>query len=295
MGPYDARQFRKTGIFPLHTIEELTARSSKYLSSAKFVKLLEHLHIIAPIRGKSGEVKNYFMPCVLSHAAHKGSIREGGSIKIPPLFITFRCGYCPKGVLSALIVHLMLKYNNGRAKITWQLNEDKLSRDQVCFNVGQALHTVSITTHCTHLEVLVQYETQVSADLLWTSLECNSIQQCIDEGIVAVSKTLHYSCDSAFRYSFYCTHSSYTKPHDHLAVCYHNDPIAMVCSKSRKPCDLPKNCHVWFGHPVSTPWLLLNGKNTHTNDVSVRDLYTFRIFVYIVIVDARWHEHWRWW
>ena len=177
VGPYDARQFRETGIFPLHTIEEITARSSEHLSSAKFVKLLEHLHIIAPIRGKSGEVKNYFMPCVLSHAAHKGSIREGGSIKIPPLFITFRCGYCPKGVFSALIVHLMSKYNNGRAKITWQLNEDKLSRDQVCFNVGRALHTVSITTHCTHLEVLVQSETQVSADLLRTSphKECNSI------------------------------------------------------------------------------------------------------------------------
>ena len=254
VGAYDCEQFRKAGMFSLQTIEDLTARSREYLSRAKLVKLLEHLHIIAPIRGKSGEVEEYFMPCVLSHAAPKARIQKEVSSKVPPLFITFRCGYCPKGVFSALIVHLMSKHNNGGAKIIWRLNEDEVSRDRVTFNVGQALHTVSITTHCTHLEVLVQSETQVSSDLLQTSphKECNSIRQCIDEGIVAVSQTLHYSCDSAFHYSFYCTHSSCPKPHHHLAVCYDNDPIAMVCSKGRKPCDLPENCRVWFGHPVST-------------------------------------------
>ena len=158
----------------------------------------------------------------------------------------------------------MSKHNNGGAKITWRLNEDEVSRDRVSFNVDKALHTVSITTHCTHLEVLIQSETQASANLLQTFPHevCNSIRRCIDEGIVAVSKTLHYSCDSAFYYSFYCTHPSCTKSHDHLAVCYDNDPIAMKCSKSRKPCDLPDTCRVWFGHPVSNPWLWLGGGNT---------------------------------
>ena len=280
VGPHDAHQFTETGIFPLHTIEELTAQSSEYLSSVKLVKLLEHLHIIAPIRGKSGEVEKYFLPCVLSHASLKASSREEASSKIPPflkyfmpcvfshalptsiegkasnkippLFITFRCGYCPKGVFSALIVHLMSKHNNGGAKIIWRLNENEVSRDRVSFNVDKALHAVSITTHCTHLEVLVQSETQASANLLLTSPHevCDTIRQCIDEGIVTVSQTLHYNCDSAFYYSFYCTHPSCTKPPDHLAVCDNNDPVAMECSKSRKPCDLPDNCRVWFGHPV---------------------------------------------
>ena len=250
VGPYDARQFRETGIFPLHTVEELTAHSSEYLSSAKLVKLLEHLHIIAPIRGKSGEVEKYFMPCVLTHAAHKGNIRGGASSKFPTLLVTFRCGYCPKGVFSALIVHLMSKHNNGGAKLTWRLKEKEVSRDQVTFSVGQAFHTVSITTHCTHLEVLVQSETQASADQLQTSPNevCNSIRKCIDEGIVAVSQTLHYSCDSAFYYGFDCTCSEQS---DHPAICYDKDPHIMVCSKSQKPCDLPHECRIWFGHPVS--------------------------------------------
>ena len=254
VGAYDCEQFRKTGMFSLQTIEDLTARSYEYLSSAKLVKLLEHLHIIAPIRVKSGEAEKYFMPCVLSHAAPT-NIEEKASSKIPPLFITFRCGYCPKGVFSALIVHLMSKHNNGGAKITWRLKVDEVSRDRVTFKVGREDNVVSITTHATHLEVFIQSETetQASAAVLQTSPHevCNSIRQCIDEGIVAVSQTLHYNCDSAFHHSFYCTHSSCTKPHDHLAVCYSKDPIVMECSKSRRSCDLPDNYRIWFGHLVS--------------------------------------------
>ena len=260
VGPHDAHKFRETGIFPLHTIEDLTARSSEHLSSAKLVKLLEHLHIIAPIRGKIGEVEKYFMPCVLSHAAHKGNIRGRASSKIPTLFVTFRCGYCPKGVFSTLIVHLMSKHNNGGANITWRLREDEVSRDQVTFSVSEAFHTVSITTHCTHLEVLVRSETQASADQLQTSPHevCNSIRQSIDEGIVAVSQTLHYSCDSAFYYGFGCTCSEQS---DHPAVCYDKDPRIMVCSKSQQPRDLPKNCRIWFGHPVSKINVLVDDKS----------------------------------
>ena len=259
VGPHEARQFRQTGIFPLRTIKDITARSSEYLSSVRLVALLESLHIIAPIRGKTGEVEKYFLPCVLSHASPKTTIRKEASSEVPPLFITFRCGYCPKGVFSALIVHLMSKHNNGGKEIIWRLMEKEVSRHQVTFNVGQEFHTVSIKTHCTHLEVLVWPTTKASANVLQTSPHevCNSIRQCIDEGIVAVSQTLHYSCDSAFYYSFGCTCSEQS---DHPAVCYDKDPCIMVCSKSQEPCDLPENCRIWFGHPVSNINVLLHDK-----------------------------------
>ena len=154
----------------------------------------------------------------------------------------------------------MSKHNNGGAKITWRLREDEVSRDQVTFSVSEAFHTVSITTHCTHLEVLVRSETQASASLLQTSPHevCNSIRQSIDEGIVAVSQTLHYSCDSAFYYGFGCTCSEQS---DHPAVCYDKDPHIMVCSKSQQPRDLPKNCRIWFGHPVSKINVLVDDKS----------------------------------
>ena len=254
VGRFAARQFREIGIFPLHTIEELTTRScEEYLTSAKLVKLLEHLHIIAPIRGKSGEVEKYFMPCVLTHAPPIASIRAEAFSKIPPLLVTFRCGYCPKGVFSALIVHLMSRHNNGGAKITWRLKEKEVSRDRVVFKVGREDNAVAISTHLTHLDISIQSTTQASADLLQTSPHelCDSIRQCIDEGIVAVSQTLHYNCDSAFYFGFYCTHPSCTKSSTHLAVCYEKDPIVMECTKNEESCDLPDNCRIWFGHAVS--------------------------------------------
>ena len=250
VGYYAAHQFREIGMFAL---EDLMAQSSEYLNSAKLVKLLEHLHIIAPIRDASGEVEKYFMPCVLTQAAPNGSIQAEASRKIPPLLVTFRCGYCPKGIFSALIVHLMSKHNNGGAKITWRLKEKEVSRDRVTFKVGREDSAVTISTHLTHLDIAIESTTQASANLLQTSPHevCKSIRQCIDEGVVTVSQTLHYDCDSAFNYGFYCTHPSCTKLSTHLAVCYNKDPVVMECSKSEESCDLPDNCRVWFGHPVS--------------------------------------------
>ena len=84
VGPHDARQFREIGIFPLHTIKELTAHSSAHLSSAKLVKLLEHLHIIAPIRGKSGEVEKYLCRVCLVMQHPKPAFERGLPSKFHP-------------------------------------------------------------------------------------------------------------------------------------------------------------------------------------------------------------------
>ena len=115
-----AHQFRETSIFPLQTIENLTARSSEYLSSAKFVKLLEHLHIIAPIEDASGKAEKYFIPSVLTHVAHKANICGRASRKFQHS-ITFRCGYCS------------LQRTNSPPDVKAQqwLKEKEVSQDQV--------------------------------------------------------------------------------------------------------------------------------------------------------------------
>ena len=163
--------------------------SVENLTSLKLVKLLEHLHIIAPIRDAGGDVTHYFMPCVLSHAAIDTSTRDE---EIPPLLVTFRCGYCPKGVFSALIVNLISQHSDRGREMTWHIREDKLARNRVTFEVGQAFHTIAITTHATHLEISVHATTQASADKLQTSPHevCNSIRHCFEEGIVTVCRCL---------------------------------------------------------------------------------------------------------
>ena len=94
--PVVREDFKKKGIFPFSTFEKISASSDHLLTSSRLVKLLEHLHIIAPLEkeeekeeeekgkeeegkeeegeewkeekeGKEGE-KKYFMPCILAHA-----------------------------------------------------------------------------------------------------------------------------------------------------------------------------------------------------------------------------------
>ena len=256
-GPCAAKEFREAGMFSLSTIEALTktsAVSTEHLTSLKLVKLLEHLHIIAPIRNAGGDVTQYFMPCVLSHAAIGASTRDE---ELPPLLVTFRCGYCPKGVFSALTVNLISKHHVTTADVPWHIRQDQISRNRVKFQVGRELHAVSITTHCTHLEISVHATTRASADKLQTSPHevCNSIRLCIEEGIIAVSKCLHYNCDSSFNLGFYCTRQSCSDKKDHPAVCLDQDPCVMRCTQTGDPCDLPAINRIWFGHPVSSEHL----------------------------------------
>ena len=254
-GPYAAQQFREIGMFSLNTIESLTktsAVSTEHLSTVKLVKLLEHLHIIAPIRDASGNITRYFMPCVLSHATSSASTRDENCYEIPPLLVTFRCGYCPKGVFSALIVHLSSEHINAEMEATWLIKEDEVSRNRITFEVGREFHAVSITTHATHLEISIHATTQASADKLQTSPHevCNSIRRCIEQGIVAVSRCLHYNCESSFNFGFYCTCQSCSDKKDHPAVCHHQDPCVTKCIQSGVSYDLPDISRIWFGRPV---------------------------------------------
>jgi len=252
-GPYAAQQFKEIGMFSLSTIEELTRTSTvsaDHLSSVKLVNLLEHLHIIAPIRDAGGDVTRYFMPCVLSHAAISAITTGEECYGIPALLVTFRCGYCPKGVFSALIVNLISNHNIEEA---WHIKEDTVSRNRVMFEVGREFHAISITSHATHLEISVHATTRASADKLQTSPHevCYSIRHCIEEGIVAVSRCLHYNCDSSFNFGFYCTCQSCSHERDHPAVCRHQDPCVVKCLQSGETYDIPDINRIWFGHPVS--------------------------------------------
>ena len=95
--PSTIEMFQQKGIFSLQEITRLTAGSNDLLTTQKLLTLLEHLHIIAPIQDDSGRVVEYFMPCVLSHATPT-STDAAVDRSIPPLLITFQCGYCPKGI-----------------------------------------------------------------------------------------------------------------------------------------------------------------------------------------------------
>ena len=177
-GQYREQQFQQTGIFTLNEIERLTATVDKLFTPARLIKLLEYLHIIAPIRDERGRVVEFFLPCVLTHALSSPSTVPTDQT-IPSLLVTFRCGYCPKGMFSALVVHLL---SNKTRRSSWQLKKDGMARGQVTFHAGDECNTVTVTTHITHLEVSVQ-PTRLAGRKYGKNLHtiCSTIRESIDK------------------------------------------------------------------------------------------------------------------
>ena len=252
-GLYVAETFQQKGIFPAKFIEEISSQCDELLTSAKLVKLLEHLHIIAPIIDGTGHIIEYFMPCVLNQASSITST-DHTSNPIAPLLVAFRCGYCPKGIFAALVVYLLSKQSS--TSLSWCLKKNGVSRDRVTFSIGKEHHTVSVTTHLTHLEVSFKPTSKVSFTQWQIKLHemCDLIRKNIEEGIRTVSKTLHYTIDFVFWFGFYCNLSSCPQQKNHPAICYEQDPCMMNCNKTEMDNEsdvvlTPFQC-VWFGHPV---------------------------------------------
>ena len=244
-GRHREQQFQQTGIFTLSEIEKLTDQSDELFTHARLIKLLEYLHITAPIRDDRGRVVEFFLPCVLAHApSSPQSVLTHQPI--PSLLVTFRCGYCPKGLFSALVVYLLsISTTRGSA---WQLKKDGMARGQVTFHAGEECNTVTVTTHATHLEVSVQPTRIPGKQNL--HIVCSTIRESIDEGIVNVCKTLRYSCDAAFSFGFNCYHMSCATSKRHAAIRDENKPLVSKCSKSGSVECLSPYHNLWFGEKL---------------------------------------------
>ena len=94
----------KNGIFSLTEFEKISVRRKPDIEPSQFGILLETLRIAVRFM-KDNEV-HYFFPCAIAHASKTEETIE--SLLIPPLAVSFKCGYCPKGLAGALIKYLSL-------------------------------------------------------------------------------------------------------------------------------------------------------------------------------------------
>ena len=239
--PSTVEMFQQKGIFSLQEIERLTAGSNDLLTTPKLLTLLEHLHIIAPIQDDSGRVVEYFMPCVLSHATPT-STDAAVDTSIPPLLVTFQCGYCPKGIFSALVAYLLSKGTvSGTA---WRLKKDGISRNQVTFHAGVDCNIAAVRTHLTHLDVTVQPTCARRPQNVHKV--CSNIRESIQEAIKTISGTLHYSCDSSFSFAFNCYHTDCARSKTHVAIRHEDSPSVSVCCKIGSVEHLQPHHALWF-------------------------------------------------
>ena len=237
------------GIFKRTDYNSLTEEySSSKLTPSMLLKLLEHLKVVVPLE----DGQKYFMPCAIphldedSHSMQIATIDEARfsyptqSPNIPPLLITFKSGYCPKGLFGALVVCIT---NKQVANCTLNLDESRIHRDQIYFTLG--LHSVLLRINPTYiyLEVIPPTDSSLPTDLCKL---CNSVRKFVEYNITEACKNLSYSKSAGYGLSFIC-HCSEEDIH-HPAELKH-DPVNgqwFLCTRSKKEALVDPYCHIWL-------------------------------------------------
>ena len=195
-GKQQMDDFKKKGIFSLIEFENIYSRSNSEIKAFQFLKLLEKLRITAPFH-LEGSVM-YFFPCVLAHVlASKISVSDRLSQKwisvppsVPPLLVTFKCGYCPKGLAGALISYLMA--NEMRSSFTWKLCHDKIFCNQVSFRVGP-LDTVVLDIYSTHLKITINFKRSLERHVECKRNKiCLKVREAVEAGVRQVTSDINY-------------------------------------------------------------------------------------------------------
>ena len=262
--PVVREDFKKKGIFPFSTFEKISASSDHLLTPSRLVKLLEHLHIIAPLEKEEGEEKGegeegekrYFMPCILAHTKPSSWFERVSRAvstlfkpSLPSLIIGFRCGYCPKGLFTALVVYLLAKTKGG---FQWKLQTDRIFKDQISFTVGP-YDTISLIVQPKFFEITCISSLSKSSHSRHFPLAttCDEVRRCIETGIREVTSALHYTSDAAHYLAFYCPGNHRgpdpKEPHPAEINFHDNKPCTLRCELAEgRTFRLPPGHERWF-------------------------------------------------
>ena len=227
----------KKGIFKNADYKELTKHcSSSLLTPSMLLDLLVHLNVVLPL--SDGE--KYFMPCAITHIDRASSGHSTQSATIPPLLITFKNGYCPKGLFGSLVAYIV---NRQVANCKLSLDESEIHRDQICFRLG--LHRLLLRINPTYIYIeVIPYRPDTSLSTELCTL-CNEVRKFIEDNITEACKTLYYSNSANYGLSFIC--QCREKDIFHLAEL--KDSVnghLFLCTRSKKEALVNPNCHIWL-------------------------------------------------
>ena len=228
----------KRGLFSRADYEALTKESnSSKLTPSMLLKLLEYLHVVVPL----GDTDKYFMPCAIAHLDEDSAAGHTRSATISPLLITFKSGYCPKGLFGALVACIANK--QVQTNCTLDLDESQIHRDQICFTMGLYQLLLRIKPTYIYIEVIPGSKEDASLSTGICNL-CNNIRNLIEENIAEACKTLSYSDCANYSLSFVCQCEKQFHPAQ-----LSNDPVKghiFLCSHSKKKAPVNPDCHVWL-------------------------------------------------
>ena len=237
-------EFIKKGIFSSDVVQKLTSESDG-LDGDKFTTLLEYLHIVAPIE-EGGKIIKYFAPCALTHAKPAPSSSHL-KCQVPSILLTFKSGYCPKGIFGSLVVKLLDKERP--SKFVWGLEQDHIYRDQLSLSVGP-FDSFRFRVSATFIQV--DLITSLNAPNRPVSLEaiCCDVCRCIEKSVKLVSKKLHYTHKAAHTLAFLCPNPHHdidtADAHPATINTYEGKACSITCTLTNQKEVLPSGYNVWF-------------------------------------------------
>ena len=233
-------EFKQRGIFSITEFKKIYVEDNMDMKPIQFGKLLEKLRIAAPF----AEDK-YFFPCVLPHALKPIGDEADVVTPVPPLLVTFKCGFCPKGVAGSLIKYLLT--NEMNSPVPWELWTSKIFKDQVAFRVGP-YDTIIIKICPTYFEINCIPDQRFKCDYREEPIEstCKEVVKAINIGIPLIQNDLNY-VKTKHSLTFMCNAPDCSQDHPALLLFSgsDNDPKSLLCEKVNQRFKLPKNVHFW--------------------------------------------------
>ena len=187
------RDIANKGILTESVFRSIVPGNNK-IPPEEFLKILVHLRFITPLSTGADQEKRYFIPCVLNHVSE--STEKEMETDISPLYVTFKCDHCPRGLFGVLVSHLLRPTADDVSSITFKLIEDKIFKDQVSFEVhspGVEHDELSLKVSFSSLEI--KFYPEIFEDYRDISIAsaCSEVRWRIDNAIHNSLKDLHYN------------------------------------------------------------------------------------------------------
>ena len=200
---------------------------------------------------------------------------------VPPLFITFKSGYCPKGIFGSLIVKLLKK--DKQSSFKWELNEDRIYWDQICLSIGP-YDSFRFSLRPTYIKLSL-ISTNTGIRKIPLGRVCCDVRREIEISICSVTESLHYTQRASHSLAFACPHNQLHAAE--IKFSPEGEPCTIACPLTSSPCYLPFGYDYWFNEVckinysfITHPLLLIlvytkqeSDKDSNHGDIQTRNAY----------------------
>lgn len=173
---------KNKGIFTKDLLRYVSSEFTETFTAEDFLKIMEHLLIIAKLPNKEGIPDHYFIPCVLPSVTFDRLGKPLFLESVDPLILTWDFKPIPQGIFTALTVQLLNRLISPMFRLDTSGDASLQYRNIIqlnCHDIGGAVLLVDATYY---LEVY--YSGQPT--------KCCAIRNAIREGVAAVVTKFQY-------------------------------------------------------------------------------------------------------